>query len=66
MDATYMGKNACCNHPGECQRSARKRDRANQQPGAHIHPCPVVGNIISGSILFQIEGQPVQTLKACS
>ncbi len=37
---------------------------ANQQPGAHIHPCPVVGNIISGSILFQIEGQPVQTLKA--
>ncbi|MFL6604959.1 MAG: hypothetical protein ACJ8R9_26985 [Steroidobacteraceae bacterium] len=37
---------------------------AHQKPGAHIHPCPVVGNIVMGTILFQVDGQPVQMLKA--
>jgi quercetin dioxygenase-like cupin family protein len=37
---------------------------ANQKPGAHIHPCPVVSNIVTGTILFQVEGQPVQVLEA--
>ena len=29
----------------------------------HLHPCPVVGVIRSGTIAFQIEGQPVQHLR---
>lgn len=32
----------------------------------HLHPCPVVGYIVSGSVLFQIEGQPEQILEAGS
>jgi quercetin dioxygenase-like cupin family protein len=27
----------------------------NQATGAHVHPCPVVGIIISGSVHFQVE-----------
>ncbi len=30
----------------------------------HLHPCPTVGLITEGTIAFQIEGQPVQYLKA--
>lgn len=37
---------------------------ANQKPGAHIHPCPVVGYIISGAIVFQVEGQPERVLNS--
>jgi quercetin dioxygenase-like cupin family protein len=37
---------------------------ARQKTGLHLHPSPVVGYIASGSILFQVEGQPQQTLKA--
>jgi quercetin dioxygenase-like cupin family protein len=33
------------------------------QPGVHLHPCPVVGRVTAGKILFQIEGQPARTLK---
>jgi quercetin dioxygenase-like cupin family protein len=32
--------------------------------GLHLHPCPVVGYIVEGQILFQIEGQPEKNLKA--
>jgi quercetin dioxygenase-like cupin family protein len=35
-----------------------------QSTGAHRHPCPVVGHILSGSIQFQIEGRPAKTLRA--
>lgn len=28
----------------------------------HLHPCTVVGYVVSGSVLFQIEGQPEQVL----
>jgi quercetin dioxygenase-like cupin family protein len=35
-----------------------------QSTGPHRHPCPVVGHILSGSILFQIEGRPAKTLRA--
>jgi quercetin dioxygenase-like cupin family protein len=31
--------------------------------GLHLHPCPVVGYIVEGQILFQIEGQPEKNLK---
>ncbi len=30
----------------------------------HLHPCPVAGVVREGTISFQIEGQPVQRLKA--
>lgn len=30
---------------------------AGQIAPKHLHPCPVVGYIKSGSVLFQIEGQ---------
>lgn len=36
---------------------------AYQQAGRHLHPCPVIGCVIAGTILFQIEGQPEQLLK---
>ena len=29
----------------------------------HLHPCPVVGVVLSGSVLFQIEGKESQLLK---
>lgn len=30
--------------------------------GLHLHPCPVVGVVIEGEILFQLEGGPRQIL----
>lgn len=30
---------------------------AGQTAPKHLHPCPVVGYVKSGSVLFQIEGQ---------
>lgn len=30
----------------------------------HLHPCPVVGYIVSGSVLFQVEGKEPVILKA--
>ena len=30
----------------------------------HLHPCPVVGHIVSGTLLFQIEGEKPQLIKA--
>jgi quercetin dioxygenase-like cupin family protein len=35
-----------------------------QATGYHFHPCPVVGYIASGSVIFQMEGQEPQTLRA--
>ncbi len=35
------------------------------QKGAyHKHPCPVVGHVVSGSVLIQVEGDSAKTLKA--
>jgi len=31
--------------------------------GLHVHNGPVVGNIVSGTVAFQIEGEPMQTLR---
>ncbi len=33
-----------------------------QQSGRHLHPCSVVGYIVSGNAQMQIEGQPIQPL----
>jgi quercetin dioxygenase-like cupin family protein len=35
-----------------------------QPTGPHRHPCPVVGHVVSGTILFQIEGRPAKALRA--
>jgi quercetin dioxygenase-like cupin family protein len=32
--------------------------------GLHLHPCPVVGVVTRGSVLFQVEGEPARVLKA--
>ncbi len=37
-----------------------------QQSGRHLHPCAVLGYIVSGTALYQIEGEDVQTLPAGS
>jgi quercetin dioxygenase-like cupin family protein len=36
----------------------------SQATGRHLHPCPVVGQVIDGEIAFQIEGHPETLLKA--
>jgi Cupin domain len=37
-----------------------------QQTGKHRHPCPVVGFIVDGSVVLEVEGEPPQTLPAGS
>lgn len=34
------------------------------QAPLHLHPCPVVGVVQEGGIIFQVAGGPVQRLKA--
>ncbi len=34
--------------------------------GRHLHPCAVLGYIVRGTAIYQIEGQPVQTLQTGS
>ena len=34
-----------------------------QETGKHKHPCPVVGYIAEGAVLFQVEGEDPKTLK---
>lgn len=35
-----------------------------QKVPLHLHPCPTLGVVTEGTIAFQIEGQPIQQLKA--
>jgi quercetin dioxygenase-like cupin family protein len=35
-----------------------------QETGRHRHPCPVLGYIVEGAAIVQIEGQPEQPLAA--
>jgi len=35
-----------------------------QETGRHLHPCPVLGYVVEGSAVVQIEGQPEQRLAA--
>jgi quercetin dioxygenase-like cupin family protein len=37
---------------------------AHQKTGLHLHPCPVVGYIVEGTVTFQVEGQAIRTLRA--
>jgi quercetin dioxygenase-like cupin family protein len=34
-----------------------------QKAPKHLHPCPVVGYVLSGNVLFQIEGEESRILK---
>lgn len=36
---------------------------AGQRAPKHLHPCPVVGYIKSGSVFFQVEGEDPRILK---
>jgi len=36
---------------------------AGQIVPKHLHPCPVVGYVVSGNVLFQVEGEEIQLLK---
>src|SRR5689334_17146091 len=36
----------------------------SQATGLHNHPCPVVGYIAKGTVLFQVEGEGPRTLHA--
>jgi quercetin dioxygenase-like cupin family protein len=35
-----------------------------QETGRHLHPCPVLGYIVEGAAVVQVEGQPEQRLAA--
>lgn len=35
-----------------------------QKAPYHSHPCPVVGHVVSGSVLFQVEGDSAKIVKA--
>jgi quercetin dioxygenase-like cupin family protein len=34
-----------------------------QEAPKHLHPCPVVGYVLSGDVLFQIEGEQSKIIK---
>src|SRR5579859_7582196 len=36
----------------------------SQKTGVHNHPCPVVGYIVKGTVLFQVQGEEPRTLHA--
>ncbi|HEY2038452.1 MAG TPA: cupin domain-containing protein [Edaphobacter sp.] len=38
----------------------------NQQAGRHLHPCTVVGYIVSGTAVYQVEGEEKQILPSGS
>ena len=38
--------------------------QAGQKAPNHTHPCPIVGQIVSGTCLVQIEGEKQQVLKS--
>ena len=35
-----------------------------QETGRHVHPCPVLGYIVEGAAVVQVEGQPEEHLAA--
>ena len=37
-----------------------------QQSGRHLHPCAVLGYIVAGTAVYQVDGQAEQTLPAGS
>ena len=41
----------------------RIRIKPGQAAGLHVHNCPVVGSIVDGSAVFQVEGEPETVLR---
>jgi quercetin dioxygenase-like cupin family protein len=41
----------------------RIRIASNQAAGAHVHNGPVVGHIVEGSVVFQLDGEPPSVLE---
>jgi quercetin dioxygenase-like cupin family protein len=39
------------------------RIRPGHAAGLHVHNGPVVGNIVSGSVVYQVEGEPEAVLR---
>jgi quercetin dioxygenase-like cupin family protein len=37
---------------------------AGTEPGLHVHNGPVFGSVLSGSVIYQIEGEPSTVLRA--
>jgi quercetin dioxygenase-like cupin family protein len=49
--------------PGVERVSVARVELAPGQPtGRHFHPCPVVGYVLSGSVRFQVAGEPEMML----
>ncbi|HEY1531803.1 MAG TPA: hypothetical protein VGF80_13360 [Galbitalea sp.] len=42
----------------------RIRMLAGHPGGLHVHNTPVVGSIVAGSVIYQIEGSPAEVLRA--
>jgi quercetin dioxygenase-like cupin family protein len=42
------------------------RMQPRQRGGRHLHPCAVLGYIVEGTAIYQIEGEPEQILPAGS
>jgi quercetin dioxygenase-like cupin family protein len=42
------------------------RLQPGQRSGRHLHPCAVLGYIVEGTAIYQIEGEPEQILPAGS
>jgi len=39
---------------------------ASQKTGLHKHPCPVIGFVVEGTAVLEVQGQPAQQLPAGS
>jgi quercetin dioxygenase-like cupin family protein len=50
--------------PVEHVKVARVELAPGQEAGRHLHPCPVVGCILSGAIRFQVADEPETRLQA--
>jgi quercetin dioxygenase-like cupin family protein len=42
------------------------RMEPGQQSGRHLHPCAVLGYIVAGTAVYQVEGETARTLPAGS
>lgn len=58
---------ASANRRVQCAaRAHRVTLRPAQGAGRHVHPGGVIGYVLEGEIIFQIEGQPATTLRGGS
>ena len=48
--------------PAHRIQARRIRMAPNHPAGLHVHNGPVVGNVVEGSVIFRIDGEPEQVL----